>query len=92
MATKEMARVRITDESVANIEVASKARIEPEKGGYKVKVENEYGGEYLKDGNGLAIYRTKSAAKKVVERHNEKVVFHEEKVLPSPSKRPQEGK
>lgn len=92
MVTKEKQRVRITDESVANIGVASKAYIEDDKGGYKVKVENQYGSEYLRDGNGVAIYRTKSAARKVVERHNDKVEFHEKEILPSASMRPPENK
>ena len=80
-------RVRLTDESITNIGVATKASIENVKSGYKFKVSNIYGSEYLKDGSGHAIYKTKGAGKKAVKRHNPEIEF-EDKVLPSPSMRP----
>ena len=88
MATTTPIRVRITDESVANIGVAKKATIEHVKGGYKVKVSNDYGSEYLKDGSGHVIYKTKGAGKKVIERHNPNVEFEDKEILPSASMRP----
>lgn len=83
-------RIRLTDESIANIKVAKSADILPSKGGYKVIVKNEYGEETLKDGRGEAVYKNKSAAKKVVHRHNEAVEFEVPEALPSPSMRPPE--
>ncbi|WP_170828617.1 hypothetical protein [Sphingobium yanoikuyae] len=53
-------------------------------------VKNEYGEETLKDGRGEAVYKNKSAAKKVVHRHNEAVEFEAPEALPSPSMRPPE--
>ena len=85
-----MGRLRITDESVANIKVATMAKIAPVKGGYVVTMENDYGSETLKNANGDAIYKTKSAGKKVVHRHNLKVKFVETETPASPSMRPPE--
>ncbi|MBB5374533.1 hypothetical protein [Acidocella aromatica] len=81
-------RVRITDVSVANIEVATDAKIIPVKGGFNVQVSNQYGAEILKNGGGNAVYKTKGAAKRTVERHNNNIKWHEDKVLPSPSMMP----
>ena len=84
-------RVRITDESVANIKAATTADIVPCKGGYMVRMKNKYGAEMLKNGRGEAVYKTKSAAKRVVHRHNAEVEFETPEVLPSPSMRPPES-
>ena len=84
-------KTRITDESIANIKVASGAEITKASGGYIVTVSNEYGSATLKDGSGNAVYRTKTAAKRVVHRHNENVEFKEKEQLPSPAMRAPEA-
>lgn len=85
-------RVRITDESIANIKVATTATIDKANGGYTVRVENQYGGENLKNGDGDAVYKTRAAAVKVIERHNSDVKIQDKVVLPSASMRPPEDK
>lgn len=87
MQAPKKERIRITEESVSNIKVATTAVIEKVTGGFKVVVSNDYGSEYLKDGAGEALYRSKASAKQVVHRHNEQVKIVDKGVLPSKSMR-----
>ena len=81
-------RVRLSEESIANIGVANTAVAVKGDDGYTVKVANQWGSETLKNGDGEAVYRTLSAAEKAVKRHNPNVEFSKQEVLPSPSMRP----
>jgi hypothetical protein len=82
-----MGRVRLTEKSIENIKVAETARTQKVSGGYSVTVANEGGSAKLRNGSGVAIYPTSSAAKKAVRRHNSQIKFEKIKVLPSLSMR-----
>lgn len=83
-----MSKIRLSDQSIANIKVATKAEITKKGTGYQVTVKNQYGSEPLKDGSGIAHYPTKKAAQAAVTRHNQSVKIEVEKVKPSPSMLP----
>lgn len=83
-------RVRLTNEAIANINVAEKVELIPVKGGYQAQAKNEYGAEYLSTGDGTAVYPNRAAAIRSIKRHNEKVEIVPPKTLPSPSMRPKE--
>ena len=55
-------RVRLTNEAIANINVAEKVELIPVKGGYQAQAKNEYGAEYLSTGDGTAVYPNRAAA------------------------------
>jgi hypothetical protein len=83
------ARIRLTGESIANLLVAEKITTERVKGGWKGKVSNQHGSEYLRNRGGIAIYKTRDALTRAAKRHNE-VITVDNGILPSPSMRPKQ--
>ncbi len=81
-------RVRLTEESISGIKVATTATTEKSSDGIRVIIMNEYGSHTLQNGTGDALYDTVSAAKKAVERHNALVQFVKNEVPPPQSMRP----
>ena len=67
-----MGRIRMTDQSLVNVKAATTAQLLPVEGDYKVKLKGESGKSvYVRTGDNLsAVYPSKAAAKKALQRHN----------------------